>query len=341
MPFDMKYSLLIMLGLFATMVSAQTSDRVRQIRAMYARTQEVLTEQSQNEAINWSVKTTLRHNEPGVGVVRYEQEYYPLHLLDAYDFVRSKRYVTVFPPATYEILYDEGQPVFYFERSSFDEEVREYRIYWDAEGNVCEFVAQRVEDGRKVNLDYDGIEMYSHVGIAYRYAMQEYKRGSEGYDTDANGVGMQAPVAVRSREGLFQCVNQIYQRYFSPGLLVEPDEQDIEGLGKMYDCVTSSFNETYCMCSSKSIATDDLFHDYDIWINAQELTAHGLSGIQIRQYTDDKALVAVQIWNCDELTTVLLSMVFDAEKSTWLVADFIHPSDNSSYMARMNRFLGE
>lgn len=341
----MRFLILFVTTLLVTGALAQNNERVREIRTMYAKSQQVLKDQTEDESINWSVKTTLRHNESGVGVVRYEQEYYPLHLLGAYDFVRSKRYVSVYPPTSYEILYDKGLPVFYFEHSIEDNEVVEYRIYWDQDGGISEYLPQRVVDGRKTKISYDGIEMYLRSDRAYRYAMQEYKRGAEGYDTDGNGIGTPAPIIAQSREGLYQRVNEIYTLFFTPEMMEEPDPEadgaDIIGLGKMHTCVTESFNSTYCMCSSKSFSTEEVFHDYDIWVNAQDLSAHGLSGIEILQYSDTKARVAVKLWNFDSLTTVLLDLVFDPQQSTWLVNDFIDPQDGSSYMESMNRYLSE
>lgn len=340
----MRHLLFFILSLSSVVALAQSDERVREIRAMYANTQEVLKDQSEDEAINWSLRTTLRHNEPAVGVVRYEHEYYPLALLGAYDFVRSKRYVTVNPPSSYEILYDNGEPVFYFERSNWGDDVYEYRIYWDKEGTVCEYVPQRIEDGRKVKVGYDGIEMWFRADQAYRFAMQEYKRGVEGYNTNGEGVPLRPKLKPQSREGLYQCVNQIYDAYFTPEAMEEPDpesEADIIGLGKMTSFVTEDFNQHYCHCSSKSIANDELFHDYDLWTNSQDLSATGLAGITIRQYTDSQAQVAVQLWNFEAMTTVVLQLVFDAEKSTWLVSDFIDANDGSSYMKAMHRFLAD
>lgn len=52
-----------------------------------------------------------------------------------------------------------------------------------------------------------------------------------------------------------------------------------------------------------------------------------------------QALVAVQLWNFEAMTTVVLQLTFDAEQSTWLVSDFIDANDGSSYMKSMQRFL--
>lgn len=341
----MRYQMLFILSALSSVALGQTDDRVNQIRAMYARSQEVLKDQTQDEAINWSVKTTVRHNEAGVGVVRYEQEYYPLHLLGACDFVRSKRYVTVQPPTSYEILYDQGQPVFYFEHCTLGDEVYEYRIYWDAEGTVCQYVPQRIEAGRKVRLDTDGIDMWMRSERAYRYAMQEYKRGTEGYETFEYGHDQSPLVAPQSREAVYRRVNQIYDAYFSRELMQEPDPEaegeDFDGLGKMSSFVTPDFNQAYCMCCAKSVHTNELFHDYDLWTNAQDVDARGLVGIEIRDYSDTKARVAVQFWNCGTLTTTVLDLVYVPDQSLWLVDDFLQPSDASSYRARMHRFLAD
>lgn len=254
----MRHLLFFILSLSSVVALAQSDERVREIRAMYAKTQEVLKDQTEDEAINWSLKTTLRHNEPAVGVVRYEHEYYPLALLGAYDFVRSKRYVTVNPPSSYEILYDNGEPVFYFERSNWGDDVYEYRIYWDKEGTVCEYVPQRIEDGRKVKVGYDGIEMWFRADQAYRFAMQEYKRGVEGYNTNGEGVPLRPKLKPQSREGLYQCVNQIYDAYFTPEAMEEPDpesEADIIGLGKMTSLLLRTLTSTTATAVRSALQT--------------------------------------------------------------------------------------
>ena len=341
----MKHFILMASAMFAMTVLAQTPERVREIRAMYAQAQQTLKEQSETPAINWSVKTTVMRNEAAVGVVRYEHEYYPLHLLQSHDFVRSKRYMTVYPPSCYEILYDGQLPAFYYQRDELEDGVYEYRIYWDRTGEVCEYLPQRVVDGRKEKLDYDGIGMWMRCQKAWNFALQEYKRGTEGYETDDNGIGAPAYVNPQSREGLYQGVNQIYDCYFAVGPLKEydPEEPDDEvgGLGKMSGCVTDEFNEAYSLCVSKSESTGELFHDYDIWVNAQDVCAKGIAGVDIQNYTDANARVTVRLWNCDSESTVILDLRFVPERSAWLVSDFISPRDGSSYMARMQRFLSE
>lgn len=342
----MKHAMLIAAAMLVTTALADNNQRLSEIRTMYAETQNLLKDLSENASINWNVKTTILHNEAAVGVVRYEVEYYPLHLLGAgehqTDFVRAKRYVTTLPPISIEILYDGGNPAFYYMHDETYDDPQEFRIYWDNEGEMVEFLHHTIRNGKKEKEDYDALGIWSVSTNAYNYALQEYKRGSEGYDTDAMGCGAPAQVKTRSHEGLFRAVSQMYEAYFSPQSAFEPEmEGDLEseGLGRMYGFVTTEFNEAYCMCISKSISTDDLFADYDIWTNSQDFDCKGVSGITIKKYDEKKALVSVELTIGGEPNIVLLQLCYTEELDQWLVSDFIDPTDHSSYVASMKAYL--
>ena len=332
----MKYTFAFLAAMLSTAALAQNNERITQIRSLYAQAQETLKSMNEDAQINWSVKTTMLRNEAAVGVVRYETEYYPLHRLNASDFVRQKRYVSVFPPTTYEILYDQGKPAFYYQREDLGEGIYEYRIYWDENGEVCQYLPQHIVDGKKERLDSDGIETWYRAKAAYQQAMQLLKVGLDNYE----GVSLPKEYPAHSKAELFDCVSRIYATYYQPALEgdEEGDSPEMDGLGKMYRFVTEKFNETYCMCVSKSISTNEIFLEYDFWTNSQEDTS-GVTGITIKDFTPDAARVVVQIDGADGQRDVILQMNYDAEQQTWLVSDLIYPNNGKSFLQQMESYL--
>ena len=313
----------------ATALMAQTPERVRQIRTLYAEAQSMLKNQREDAHIDWWVKTTLHHNEPAVGVVTYELEYYPLHLLQgSTDFVRGKRQYAEMQVSSFEILYEEGLPAFYYERERYLDDTYEYRVYWNAEGEVVSFRREEVKEGKKEPSPMDGEGQWFFTTRAYKLALQERQRGESGYATDYQGIGAVQSLPTQSPEGLFARVQQIYTAFFAPELAEEydPEEEggELAGLGKMHPYVTEDLNNLYCLCQSKSIGTGEPFVEYDIWTNQNGgYSAQGVAGIVVEKYDVKGSQVAVTIPNATTQVPVRLILTYDAESKQWLVDDFL------------------
>lgn len=157
---------------------AQTTERVKEIRTMYAKAQADLAEET---AI--FVKTTIHRNEPAVGLAKHEMTYYPLSKIsNGYDFLRAKYQSVAAVSMVYEILYQDGKPAFYFERANAYGNVFEIRVYWNTNGIVDTFLNQQVlEGGKKVNVDYAPEQRTWKINTAYEFASKEYKRGITAY----------------------------------------------------------------------------------------------------------------------------------------------------------------
>lgn len=74
-------------------------------------------------------------------------------------------------------------------------------------------------------------------------------------------------------------------------------------------------------CEKKQEATDDLFFDYDYWINAQDFHNLKVTGVEYVGEDDGKLIFEVHINNMNEDTTVTIEMVKNA-KGEWVIDNF-------------------
>lgn len=339
-----KFVIIAAAVLTAWTASGQNAGRVKEIRAMYAQSQQVMKDQRDEAQINWFVKSTVNRNESAVGVVTYEMEYYPLQSLQAYDFVRGKRYYHPDDPTNYEILYGpQGKPVFYFERyKEFDGTPLEVRIYFEEDMQVAQYLCQRIVNGKKETQDADAVEVWYRTARAVAFANQEYKRGTLCYAMDSEGSGADRVIEAATKGGLFAHIYKMYDFFCTPEIEEEPDPEvdgsEILGLGKMSEYVTENFNQQYCLCQSKYNSTSDNSINFDVWGADAFASFKSITGVQILQYSDKKALVSVMVMGNDEETEVKLQLIFDAPTDSWLVNDFI-TKDGKSYLKVMQEYL--
>lgn len=102
--------------------------------------------------------------------------------------------------------------------------------------------------------------------------------------------------------------------------------------------LTRKFNTVYSQTLNKQMADDNLFLDYDFWINAQDFSEVTGFDVKVTGCSGDRATADVKFENLGSPTTIHLCLEYDKEISDWLISDFIDGED-SSLMDSMIEFL--
>lgn len=156
----------------------------------------------------------------------------------------------------------------------------------------------------------------------------------------------------KNEEGVEKAVRNAYEYYF---FLLNEEEKankaEIAGEDYIktveesdYDMsvyLTRKFNSTLEQTKRKQWAEDDLFLEYDYWINAQDFTAIDKFDVEITECKDNNAKANVKFKNLGEMTTITLRLEYDEEIGNWLIADFIDNEGKASLLENMIEFLSK
>ena len=123
---------------------------------------------------------------------------------------------------------------------------------------------------------------------------------------------------------IFQNLNQIDSEIENPIL---QDGNDIE---EMY--CSASWNSLRSRVEKKESEEEDLFFDYDYWIDAQDYCDLHLINVKVESLCYDRSVVSVVISNCGNLTKKYLELCY--EHDDWFVNDFI-----TSFRGNMKDYL--
>lgn len=170
------------------------------------------------------------------------------------------------------------------------------------------------------------------------------KGGAENDSTKVENTD-KAAATNQSKEGAKAAVEAAYNSYFNPSD-EEGQEDEIEGtnvigVNSMGKFMTDALKEKAVDAYSKQVESEDIFFDHDVWINAQDFVDLTLVGAVVLEYKDEKARVEVKFKNFGEDRKAVVDVVYDKEKDTWLINDFIDPTNKTSLMKMMEKYLAE
>lgn len=140
-------------------------------------------------------------------------------------------------------------------------------------------------------------------------------------------------------------VEAAYKSYFNPSEEEQKEQEEAEinifNLSYMYKYVTEELNEKIVMAYDKQNATEDLFLDYDIWINAQDWDSPSLKEVNIIDSSTDKATAEVTFMNFKKEQKAYVVVEKNKKDGKWLICDFLSPSDKSSFVKDLDDFLAK
>lgn len=141
-------------------------------------------------------------------------------------------------------------------------------------------------------------------------------------------------------------VEAAYTKYFSSideDVEVEEHEEalSIFGMNYMYSFISLKLQEKIVEAYDKQIETDELFFDFDVWINAQDFDQLTLKGVSIVEYSGDKATAEVNFTNFGADHKAYVVVEYDKKNDTWLICDFLDPEDKSSYAESIDFYLSD
>ena len=110
----------------------------------------------------------------------------------------------------------------------------------------------------------------------------------------------------------------------------ESNIQDGSDLEEVY--CSSDWNSLRSRVEEKESEEEDLFFDYDYWIDAQDYCDLHLINVKVESLCCDRAVVSVIISNCGNFTKKYLELCY--EHDDWFVNDFI-----TSFRGNMKDYL--
>ncbi|MCQ2259001.1 MAG: YbjP/YqhG family protein [Bacteroidaceae bacterium] len=173
------------------------------------------------------------------------------------------------------------------------------------------------------------------------------KEGGNALGTDADSVASSAvkTASNQNKEAARSVVEAAYKSYFNPSeeelREAEDAEINIFEISYMYKYLSKDFVEKLVMAYDKQNATDDLYFDYDIWINAQDDGDLTLKKVDIISYSNEKATAEVNFTNFGEENKAYVVVEYDKEKDAWLICDFLAPDDMSSFAEYVDDVLSD
>lgn len=167
---------------------------------------------------------------------------------------------------------------------------------------------------------------------------------ASGNDSDSVAVGeLAASARNHNKKAAKATAEAAYNSYFNPSEEEQAEadgaEINIFGIAYMYKYLTPELCESIVMAYDKQNATDDLFLDYDIWINGQDWESPTLTNVNIIEYTGDKATAEVNFTDYGEKKKAYIVMQYDKEKDAWLICDFLDPIDKDSFAECLADYL--
>ena len=126
-------------------------------------------------------------------------------------------------------------------------------------------------------------------------------------------------------------VTNAYEKFFSQA---NSEVYNID----MKEFVTEEFDTQLSLCASKQSATDDLFFDYDFWINAQDAQDLKLNDVKVTDCNAQTATCEVSFQNMGSECKAIL-IVKKTSNGKWLIDDFIDPTDKTSLRKAMDNYL--
>ncbi len=126
-------------------------------------------------------------------------------------------------------------------------------------------------------------------------------------------------------------VTNAYEKFFSQA---NSEVYNID----MKEFVTEEFDTQLSLCASKQSATDDLFLNYDFWINAQDAQDLKLNDVKVTDCNANSATCEVSFQNMGEEHKAIL-IVRKTANGKWLIDDFIDPTDKTSLREAMDNYL--
>lgn len=142
-----------------------------------------------------------------------------------------------------------------------------------------------------------------------------------------------------SKAGAVAFVEAVYNNYFHPS---KEDEDKIDnaeltmfGMAYMDKYMSDNLMQKIVEANDKQIVDDNLFLDYDIWINAQDAVDLTLKKVNSIEYTEGKATVEVVFTNGGEECKSYVIVEYNKDKSSWFVCDFMYPNQGSKKLTRL------
>lgn len=142
-----------------------------------------------------------------------------------------------------------------------------------------------------------------------------------------------------SKAGAVAFVEAVYNNYFHPS---KEDEDKIDnaeltlfGMAYMDKYMSDNLMQKIVEANDKQIVDDNLFLDYDIWINAQDAVDLTLKKVNSIEYTEGKATVEVVFTNGGEECKSYVIVEYNKDKNSWFVCDFMYPNQGSKKLTRL------
>ena len=168
--------------------------------------------------------------------------------------------------------------------------------------------------------------------------------GNKTTGTDADSVAMKANAGKnQTKEAAKAAVEAAYNLYFNPADEQEGDAPEGEitllGISFMDKYMSNSFKELIVMAYDEQVESDEIFFDYDPWVNAQDWDNPTLKSVSITDYSDQQATAEVSFTNFGEDRKAYVVVEYDKEKDAWLICDFLDPEDKESYSVMLKEFI--
>lgn len=149
----------------------------------------------------------------------------------------------------------------------------------------------------------------------------------------------------QNEEAAKAVVEAAYKSYFNPSedelQTTEDAECTVFAIPYMGKYMSKQLIEQIVMGYNKQNVTDDLFFDYDVWINAQDCDSLSLKGVSIVEYSDDRATAEVNFVNLGQDQKAYVVVEYNKEKDAWFICDFLDPENKTSYVEDLNEYLSE
>lgn len=173
------------------------------------------------------------------------------------------------------------------------------------------------------------------------------KQGGQASDADGDTavVAQQPDAAVcdARAEAARAVVQAAYQSYIHPSQQEEKEieESDINlfGISYMYKYMTPQLLDQIVMANDRQIATDELFLDYDIWINANDWEDLAIGDVNIIECNDSTATAQVNFTNFGKPQQAYVVLQHDAQQDAWLICDFLDPDTRASFAQKIQEYL--
>ncbi len=167
-------------------------------------------------------------------------------------------------------------------------------------------------------------------------------------DSDSTNIEQIADKAGKNKnkEAAKAVVEAAYTKYFrsiDEDVQVEEHEEalSIFGMNYMYSFISLKLQEKIVEAYDKQIETDELFFDFDVWINAQDFGELTLKDVNIIEYSGEKATAEVNFTNFGTDDKAYVVVEYDKKNDTWFICDFLDPEDKSSYAESIDSYLSD